>query len=57
MTPLKPEAKRKVETRDEAVDRLVASRVEQGFPATVEDPVVLRKVATLLDAARRRAAS
>lgn len=44
-------------SRRQTVDRLVQSRVEQGLPVTVEDPVALRKVATLLAARRHEAAS
>jgi hypothetical protein len=33
---------------DEAVDRLLASRVAQGFPAKVEDPAVLARIAAIL---------
>lgn len=33
---------------DEAVGRLLASRVEQGFPARVKDPVVLARIAAIL---------
>ena len=32
----------------DAVDRLLASRVEQGFPAKVEDPTVLARIAAIL---------
>jgi hypothetical protein len=32
----------------DAVDRLLASRVEQGFPAKVEDPAVLARIASIL---------
>ncbi len=33
---------------DEAVGGLLASRVAQGFPAKVEDPVVLGRIAAIL---------
>jgi hypothetical protein len=33
---------------DEAVERLLASRVAQGFPAKVEDPAVLAQIAAIL---------
>lgn len=33
---------------DEAVGRLLASRVAQGFPAKVEDPAVLARIAAIL---------
>jgi len=32
----------------DAVDRLLASRVAQGFPAKVEDPTVLARIAAIL---------
>jgi len=32
----------------EAVDWLLASRVAQGFPAKVEDPIVLARIAAIL---------
>lgn len=33
---------------DEAVQRLLASRVAQGFPEKVEDPAVLARIAAIL---------
>jgi hypothetical protein len=33
---------------DEAVHRLVASRIAQGFPEKVEDPAVLGRIAAIL---------
>lgn len=42
---------------DAAVQRLLSSRVEQGLPLHVEDPVVLRRIATLLWAGRSEAGS
>jgi hypothetical protein len=33
---------------EEAVGRLLASRVAQGFPARVEDPAVLARIAAIL---------
>lgn len=33
---------------DEAVHRLLASRVAQGFPRKVEDPAVLARIAAIL---------
>jgi hypothetical protein len=33
---------------DEAVGRLLASRVAHGFPAKVEDPAVLARIAAIL---------
>lgn len=36
----------------EAVDRLVAARVEQGLPPTVKDPLVLAKIAAILRTVR-----
>lgn len=33
---------------DEAVDRLRASRIAQGFPAKVEDPAVLARIVAIL---------
>ncbi len=33
---------------DEAVHRLLASRVAQGFPEKVEDPAVLARIAAIL---------
>ena len=33
---------------DRAVERVVSSRPEQGLPLKVEDPVILRRVATVL---------
>ncbi len=38
---------------DPAVRRLVAQAEEQGFPRQVEDPIALRRVATLLRASER----
>jgi len=32
----------------DAVDRLLASRVAQGFPAKVEDPITLARIAAIL---------
>ncbi len=32
----------------DAVDRLLASRVAQGFPAKVEDPAALARIAAML---------
>lgn len=33
---------------DEAIHRLLASRVAQGFPEKVEDPAVLARIAAIL---------
>lgn len=41
-------AERERHRLDDAVDRLVASRLAQGFPAELEDPNVLARIAAIL---------
>ena len=41
------------ERYSEDVERLLAERVAQGHPITVQDPAVLRRVAALVDGAKR----
>lgn len=41
-------AERETRRRHDAVDRLLASRVAQGFPTKVEDPTVYARIAAIL---------
>jgi hypothetical protein len=43
----------RVETHDEAVERLLRSREEQGFPRYVEDPTVLDRIAGIVLSAQQ----
>lgn len=45
------EVKIRSEWLDRAIERVVSSRPEQGLPLKVEDPLILRRVATVLRSA------
>jgi hypothetical protein len=42
-----------LETHEEAVERLLRSREEQGFPRHVEDPIILDQIAATVLAAQQ----